>query len=105
MTASGKNRSNGSKSENSGDPCLITQGDKRSERGPTARRKRGGLSRSAGGRDSAVVAEAQGKQEAVFGDDVSGDEKCGGQRMVSLGDLPSLGKKMVSHKVCTQMAR
>lgn len=48
-----------------------------------------------------MVAEAKGKQEAGFGDGRDGDEKRGRERMVSLGNLPSLGKKMVSQKVVT----
>lgn len=44
-----------------------------------------------------MVAEAKGKQQAGFGDggDGGGEKRARGG-MVSLGGLPSLGKKMVS---------
>lgn len=44
------------------------------------------------------MAEAKDKQEAISGDGGDGDEKCGGGRMASLGDLPSLGTRMVSQR-------
>lgn len=52
-------------------------------------------SRTRGGCSSAV-AEAKGGQEADSG---NGDEKGAGRGLTSLGDLPSLGKKMVSQRV------
>lgn len=44
------------------------------------------------------MAQAKGEQQAVHGDGGDGDEKGVGRGLASLGDLPSLGRKLVSQR-------
>lgn len=88
---------NDTKPEDTGHPRSAT--DTGSKQHATEReRVKGASSRKRDGGRSAV-AEAKGAQEAASGDGEEGDEKGAGRGLASLGDLPSLGRKMVSPRV------
>lgn len=65
----------------------ISQAEKVSEQGPAARRE-----------GSAPLAEAKHGKAAISADGREGHVKGPGSGLASLGDMPSLGKKMVSSK-------
>lgn len=64
---------------------------------PTEREKVNGSSSRKRDGGSCAVAESKGGEEALAGNGGDGDERGAGRGLASLGDLPSLGRKMVSH--------
>lgn len=77
-----------------GDSSSAANGDRK--RHPTEREKMKASSSRKRGDGSSAVAEAKGGQGAVSGDVRDGDKKGAERGLALLGDLPSLGRKMVS---------
>lgn len=97
------NRCSEGKPEGTGSPSSAAEAGRKQHLTETETVE-GSSFRKPGGCSSAV-AEAKGAQGTVSGDGGGDDEKGAGPGLASLGDLPSLGKKMVSQRGLFQRER
>ena len=95
-------RSNEGKPESTGDPSSAADADHKQHPSEGERAKEASSSRKRGGGSSAV-AEAKRAEEDGSGDVRDSDEKGAGRGLASLGDLPSLGRKMVSPRAVSPL--
>lgn len=90
-------RCNEEKPQSAGDSSSAADADGKQH--PTDRENEKYSSARTRGGFNSDVAEAKGGQRTVSGDGGDGDEKGAGGELALLGDLPSLGRKMVSQRV------
>lgn len=94
-------RCNEGKPEGTGDSSSAADADRKQH--PTEGERAKASSSRKRGNGSSAVAEAKGGEEAGSRDVGDGDEKGAGRGLTSLGDLPSLGRKMVSPRAVSPL--